>query len=461
MAAYNNKIYFILSADGTANPSKVYCYNPSDGLSNSTNHSIIAETTGRFVTIRQINDLLYFSDDLGNVYSYDGATLTEMYGTPFTVNNFVSSIIEFNGSIYLGTFISSIYRYNGLTYEQVYEVSNHQRIQDMATWQKDGYLYVSVGAENVCCPPTGYTIRSSTGNTGSWETVFQNVWSTPILLPTSDQLYTAVIDSAYGYGSSIRKSSNGTSYPVIDQSSGSYKIFWGSFYHDGIAYVFTNQWGGGFGYRIVDENGLESRILNQNWGLLQAVELNGAVYALASSIPHTNLGSLGPADVYLITTATEPAVTMEWVYINDPGVPGHEPFNGYMSKYETTNAQYSQFLNTALTSEDITVGVDNIVYGANGSNSGADFVGQVYYDLAGPGFTYNGATNGGASRINWTGSSFTVDSDFENHPVTWVSWYGSTAFASYYGWRLPTEWEWQAVADYNGSQMNSDNYSYL
>ena len=135
---------------------------------------------------------------------------------------------------------------------------------------------------------------------------------------------------------------------------------------------------------------------------------------------------------------------MEWVYINDPGVSGHEPFNGYMSKYETTNAQYAQYLNAAKASGDVTVSGSYVV-GTSGPYSG-----QNYYYLAGSGYTYNGATNGGAARINWTGSSFTVDGGFDNHPVTYVSWYGSTAFANYYGWRLPTEWEWQAVADHYG-----------
>ena len=41
LAAYNNEIYFIVSDDGSTYPSKVYCYDPSDGWSNSTNHSII------------------------------------------------------------------------------------------------------------------------------------------------------------------------------------------------------------------------------------------------------------------------------------------------------------------------------------------------------------------------------------------------------------------------------------
>ena len=162
-------------------------------------------------------------------------------------------------------------------------------------------------------------------------------------------------------------------------------------------------------------------------------------------------------ECWLKGTESEPnepndPIDIAWVSIDDPGVSGHEGFHGEMSKYETTNAQYCQFLNDALASGDIAVDVNDII-GASGSNGGTDFVGEVYYDLAGSGYTLNGATNGGAARINYTGSSFTVDSGFENHPVTYVSWYGATSFSNYYGFRLPTKWEWQAVADYNGSYI--------
>ena len=130
-----------------------------------------------------------------------------------------------------------------------------------------------------------------------------------------------------------------------------------------------------------------------------------------------------------------------WVYINDPGVLGHEPFNGYMSKYETTNAQYCQYLNAAKASGLITVYNADVYAVSDTSHS------QIYLEL------YPGSSS--YSQISYNGSTFTVRSrdgyDMSNHPVVEVSWYGATAFASYYGWRLPTEWEWQAVADYNGS----------
>ena len=77
--------------------------------------------------------------------------------------------------------------------------------------------------------------------------------------------------------------------------------------------------------------------------------------------------------------------------------------------------------------------------------------GENYYRTDGPAFNYCESVDGGKSRILFEGTTFTVDKDFENHPVTFVSWYGAMAFAAHYGWRLPTEWEWQAVADYDGS----------
>ncbi len=52
---------------------------------------------------------------------------------------------------------------------------------------------------------------------------------------------------------------------------------------------------------------------------------------------------------------------MQWVYVDDRGVEGHEGFTGYMSKYEVTNGQYCEFLNSVLGSGLITV-VDGAVY---------------------------------------------------------------------------------------------------
>jgi len=316
LAAYNNDIYFIVFDDGTANPSKVYRYNPSDGLSNAVNHSIVKETTGKFVTLRQIDSSLYFSDNLGHVYSYDGSTLTEMSGTPFTGSDHVSSIERFKGLMYFATSTGNIFRYDGVAFEQVCDVSvsEDRYIRDMATWQKDEYLYVSVGPRNYgCCPPLGYVIRSSSGNVDSWETVFQGFWAVNLFLPTADYLYSAVTDSAYCHCSTVRKSGEGTTFPVIYPSDGQYKRAWGAIYYEEIAYFFADDPHYGFGEIIIDNNGSVSSITNQNWALTQAVELNGEIYALAGSYT-----GYMPGDVYLITTAVPEPVIKATVDI-DPG----------------------------------------------------------------------------------------------------------------------------------------------
>ncbi len=144
---------------------------------------------------------------------------------------------------------------------------------------------------------------------------------------------------------------------------------------------------------------------------------------------------------------------MTWVDIPDSNAdypaqncPAQVGFTGKMSRYPTTNAQYAKYLNDALASGDIEVDGDQ-VRGTTG-----EYAGEDYYRLDGPGSTAAGANNGGASRISHSDGVFTVDSGVEDHPVTYVSWYGATAFAEYYGWRLPTEWEWESVANYNDNR---------
>ncbi len=148
-----------------------------------------------------------------------------------------------------------------------------------------------------------------------------------------------------------------------------------------------------------------------------------------------------------------PDITWLWIVdsgagmIDKDGEPIDEGgFTGFMSKYETTNAQYCKYLNKALLLGYIEVSGD-------GDYVTRIFSIQHYYHLAGLGYTFNGAINGGAARINYNSLSneFTVDSGFEHHPVSHVTWDGAAAFADSYDWRLPTEWEWQAVADYDGS----------
>jgi len=109
---------------------------------------------------------------------------------------------------------------------------------------------------------------------------------------------------------------------------------------------------------------------------------------------------------------------------------------------DVTNAQYARFLTEALAAGTIKIVQDTV----KGYYKGDPFDGfkhefkitagdKPYMILSEPGI-----------RILRNDSTFSVVKGYENHPVTFVTWFGANAYAQFYGWRLPTEIEWEKAA---------------
>ncbi|MDP8321628.1 MAG: formylglycine-generating enzyme family protein [Candidatus Stygibacter australis] len=102
-------------------------------------------------------------------------------------------------------------------------------------------------------------------------------------------------------------------------------------------------------------------------------------------------------------------------------------------KNEVTNQNYLIYLQSALLSGDVNISSTSI----SGYYDGDEYYSAGEYDY------YRLDADG---RISWDGTSLILDEEYEDHPVVEISWFGANAYAEYYGWRLPTEYEWEKAA---------------
>ncbi|MEW6030797.1 MAG: SUMF1/EgtB/PvdO family nonheme iron enzyme [Chloroflexota bacterium] len=134
-------------------------------------------------------------------------------------------------------------------------------------------------------------------------------------------------------------------------------------------------------------------------------------------------------------------------------VPAGEFYFGQHEDIESTDAyeimitdvtaqQYADYLNAALADGTLKVEGDSVL----GYYPGDEFRGVKheleikagdweYIPLADP-----------SQRIKFDGTRFTVQEGYENHPMTMVTWFGAWGYCQYYGYRLPSEIEWQKAA---------------
>jgi formylglycine-generating enzyme required for sulfatase activity len=109
---------------------------------------------------------------------------------------------------------------------------------------------------------------------------------------------------------------------------------------------------------------------------------------------------------------------------------------------DVTKAQYADYLSRALADGSIKIRDEQIV----GYYPGDQFHAYEHELEIRAGDWPHLPLNDPGLRLDFDGSTFTPQNGYENHPATMVTWFGAQAYCEYFGYRLPTEVEWEKAA---------------
>jgi formylglycine-generating enzyme required for sulfatase activity len=127
------------------------------------------------------------------------------------------------------------------------------------------------------------------------------------------------------------------------------------------------------------------------------------------------------------------------------GLHSHETLVDYdyeMMVTTVTNSLFADYLNEALAKGDIKIVEDEIV----GYYPGDEFRAYEHEEeIAAGDWLYMPLDESGL-RLKQTGNTFEALPGYEDRPMVHVTWFGAKGYCEFYGWRLPSEVEWEKAA---------------